>query len=388
MNTRSTLSAALIWSMTLALAAPALSGPPATPPAGAASSSGAAKPGGSASSKASAAPLASAKASASSARAPGAPPSKEDVRRADELFAVGNRFMAASNYAEACPAYEQSFKLDPSVNTAINLAECHEALGRTATAYLDWLEAARLAQAKKKADKLKKANDRAKALVDKLSTLKVTLANRLSADPTRVVLVDDEVVDASWTTTPHAVDPGTHYVEVRAEGKLAFRTKVLVAPESDQQNVTVPELSPTTPAVASASASVSVASSTTAPPTPTTKPPSTAGPRPDEGGSSQLAGWSFVITGAVFALGAGGTFLASRSAYSDWTHSCDVGPCDADAKARTQRWSAFTWGSIGLSVAALGTGVVLLSTGGTSSAHVEVKASAGGVTGFFVQGAF
>jgi hypothetical protein len=95
-----------------------------------------------------------------------------------------------------------------------------------------------------------------------------------------------------------------------------------------------------------------------------------------------------VITGAVFALGAGGTFLASRSAYNDWTHSCDVGPCDADAKARTQRWSAFTWGSLGLSVVALGTGVVLLSTGTSGSSHVEVKASVGGVNGVFLQGAF
>lgn len=375
MNTRPAFSAALTWSAGLLLALPAFSGPTA-PPASPSSSASAARPSASISVPARAAP--------SATRA-----TKDDARRADELFIVGNKLMAAGKYGDACPAYEQSFKLDPSVNTGLNLAECHEALGRTATAYLDWLEAARLAQAKGKADKAKKANDRAKALVEKLSTLKVTLPAKLSADATRVVLVDDEVVDASWTTTPHAIDPGTHYVEVRAEGKVAFRTKVLVAPESDAQSVTVPELSPVAPVVASASATVSAAAPSMPPPTPGPVSPPSGGAGPvDDGGSQRLAGWSFVVTGAVFALGAGGTWLASRSAYDDWTHSCDVGPCDVDAKARTQRWSAFTWGGLGFSVAALGTGLVLLTTAPSTTGRVEVRASAGAFNGIVLKGAF
>jgi hypothetical protein len=150
--------------------------------------------------------------------------------------------MAAGNYADACPAYEQAFRLDPTVNGAFNLAECHEALGRTATAYLDWLEAARLAKGKNKPDKLAKATERGKQLFVKLSTIEVKLQTATVADSSVVVLVDDEPVDAAWLVTAHAIDPGTHFVEVRAAGKVTWRTKVLVAPEADRQVVSVPVL--------------------------------------------------------------------------------------------------------------------------------------------------
>lgn len=351
MNTRRTLSAALVWSTTLALAAPALSGP-STAPAGAASSGPAKAAGASAAPKAGASASAKPVASAASAKpasssAPTArPPTKDEVRRADELFAVGNKFMAAGNYADACPAYEQAFKLDPTVNGAFNLAECHEALGRTATAYLDWLEAARLAKAKNKQDKFAKATERGKQLFGKLSTIEVKLR---TADSTVVVLVDDEPVDAAWVATAHAIDPGTHFVEVRAAGKVAWRTKVVVAPEADRQVVTVPELAlepKPTPLASAAPVTVAVA------PTKFVEAPMLR----DERRHPTILPGALTLAVGLVSLGFGGYMaVKSSSTKSDAEATVRANPgMDLDlSQARSQQ----TWARIGLGVGVLASGV-------------------------------
>lgn len=351
MNTRRTLSAALVWSMTLALAAPALSGP-STAPAGAASSSPAKPAGASAAPKAAAsasakavAPAASAKPNSGSA-ATARPPTKDEVRRADELFAVGNKFMAAGNYADACPAYENAFKLDPTVNGAFNLAECHEALGRTATAYLDWLEAARLAKAKNKPDKHAKAVERGKVLFGKLSTIELKMADKIGADPTRIVLVDDEPVDAAWGASAHTIDPGTHYVEVRAAGKVTWRAKVIVAPEADRQVVTVPELDAVAKPAPTPAPTVTVA-------------PARSADAPavrDERRKPTIVPGVIVLGAGVVSLGFGG-YMAAKSASSRSDAEAAVQATPGSNLDLSQARSQQTWARVGLGVGLVATGV-------------------------------
>jgi hypothetical protein len=353
MNHRRPLAAALVWSMTLALAAPALSGPPAAPaPRASTSTSNTSKTSASAPAKATAAPGAAAKAGASSTAGavPSArPPTKDDIRRADELFAVGNKFMSARNYADACPAYEQAFRLDPTVNGAFNLADCHEALGRTATAYLDWLEVARLAKAKNKPDKLAKATERGNQLFVKLSTIEVKLQTQTMADSSVVVLVDDEPVDPAWLTTAHAIDPGTHFVEVRAAGKVTWRTKVLVAPEADRQVVAVPVL---VAEAKDAPAPSAAPQALTAPPAKPVESP----PLRDERRHSTILPGALTLGVGVVSLGFGGYMaMKSASTKSDAEATARANPgIGLDlSQARTQQ----TWARIGLGVGVLASGV-------------------------------
>src|ERR1019366_1511081 len=68
------------------------------------------------------------------------PPTAEE--EAAVLFEHAKALMDASRYAEACPTFERSETLDPQVGPMLNLAFCDENLGKTATAWTVWVEAA------------------------------------------------------------------------------------------------------------------------------------------------------------------------------------------------------------------------------------------------------
>ena len=58
--------------------------------------------------------------------------------KADALFKQGKKLAAEKKYAEACPAFEQSMKLDPAIGTQLNIAKCYEdwgLLGKALVAY-------------------------------------------------------------------------------------------------------------------------------------------------------------------------------------------------------------------------------------------------------------
>src|SRR5690348_1000013 len=66
---------------------------------------------------------------------------------AEALFEEGRKLMAEGKVAEACPKFADSEQLDASSSTLLNLASCYEKLGRTASAWATYREAASLANA-------------------------------------------------------------------------------------------------------------------------------------------------------------------------------------------------------------------------------------------------
>src|SRR5215472_7885952 len=71
------------------------------------------------------------------------------VARADDqaqtLFAQGRALMDAGRFAEACPKLAEAARLSPSGKYTLNLADCYEKNGQTASAYARYIEAADLA---------------------------------------------------------------------------------------------------------------------------------------------------------------------------------------------------------------------------------------------------
>jgi len=54
---------------------------------------------------------------------------------AEELFDQGRRLSGIGRYAEACAHFANSERLDHGVGTLLNLADCYEKNGQTASAY-------------------------------------------------------------------------------------------------------------------------------------------------------------------------------------------------------------------------------------------------------------
>ena len=71
-------------------------------------------------------------AAAVSAHAPVARAQAEDQAAARALFDEGRALMKAGQYADACPKLEAARRLFTSAGILLNLADCHEKIGRTA----------------------------------------------------------------------------------------------------------------------------------------------------------------------------------------------------------------------------------------------------------------
>jgi hypothetical protein len=155
---------------------------------------------------------------------------------AEQLFQDALALMEASDYGHACPKLEESQKLEARSGTLLNLGYCHEKLGKTATAWVEYRDAAALARGEGRTDNADKATALAAELEPKLSRLRIDVSSSAEAI---AVKVDG---NAAVTGTPFPIDPGEHVVTASAEGKIEWSTRVTVGANADSKTVAVPEL--------------------------------------------------------------------------------------------------------------------------------------------------
>lgn len=72
--------------------------------------------------------------------------------KADRIFAEGRKLAKDGKWDEACPKFEESYRLDPAVGTQINLATCYDKIGDLEAA-VETFRTARLALEPGKDDK-------------------------------------------------------------------------------------------------------------------------------------------------------------------------------------------------------------------------------------------
>lgn len=261
-------------------------------------------------------------------RAPAAAQAGGTKAAAEALFDDGRKLMSSGQYADACAKFEASQALDPGVGTSLNLADCYEKLGRSASAWAQFRETLSAARKAGSADRERIARQRIEALEPKLSYLTVITWKGQEVEVTR----DGTLLEPAVLSTPIPVDPGEHTISASASGKRAWSTKVTVGDNADRVSVSVPILADDSPALASAASSASDDLATSG------SPPSDK-PRSEADGSIQRSmgivaaavGVAGVATGAVFGIKAASTWNDAKS-------SCKP-TCDEKAHTLSQEAS-------------------------------------------------
>jgi hypothetical protein len=248
------------------------------------------------------------------------PPAGGDKVAAEALFEDGRKLAATGKYSEACPKFAESQRLDPSPSTLLNLANCWEKLGRSATAWATYREAESAAHAVKRQDYLATAQRHADALAPKLARLTVNVVQ-----PVAGILVKRDgapVGPAEWGAAI-PVDAGSHSMEANAPGYKPWTTTVDVSPDGAQVTTTVPPLESLPPELSPSPAPGAAQPPSAAPPAIPAPAPS-AGETPPHSNAQRIIG-IVVMAAGVGGLGVGGVFaLVANGKNIDSRTECPV----------------------------------------------------------------
>jgi hypothetical protein len=163
------------------------------------------------------------------------PTAPSNEAAAEALFTEGRTLIDGGRIEEGCRKLEASNALDAGTGTLIHLGDCYEKLGRTATAWARFREAAARAAREQRSDWEKIANARASELEPKLAKL------RVDAPPGVTVSRDGQEIPAAALGSPLPLDPGETKLTAAQSGKKTWTTRVRVAPSS-LATVVVPAL--------------------------------------------------------------------------------------------------------------------------------------------------
>jgi hypothetical protein len=274
---------------------------------------------------------------------------------AEALFREGKRLMTEGHYAEACPKIAESERLDPGAGTLLNLASCHEAEGKIATAWAEFGEAASLARRDGRADREGFASSHALALEPKIPRLTLDVSPAAAALTSLEIRIDDVVVGRVAWSVPGPIDPGAHVVTAVAGGKKPFRIEIEVPATPDVLKVAVPGLEDAPVAAAAPGA---------------TAPAPGADTMPTSSGSGRTVGIAIGAAGLA-AIGVGSYFgLQAFSKWRERNDHCPRGACDATAVAASD--AAHTDARIadiamGLGIVGVGVGTYLFLTAPSAS---------------------
>ncbi len=264
---------------------------------------------------------------------------------AEALFRDGRALFTAGDYEKACPKFAESQRADPTTGTLLHLALCHEQIGKTASAWSEFTEAAAQAARAHQGDRETLARTHAQALDSQLSRLVVRSAT--TVDGLQIKL-DGEILGAGALDTALPVDPGAHQIEASAPGRKPW-TSAIAAPKGPAKTeVLIPELEEAPPEPVAVVAPVVVA-----PPSPVVEAPTGTSTR-------TIVGLSLIGAGVISA-GVGGVLgVQTFSHRSDATRECPSNRCtqggldSIDSAKSSALFSTITFGA-GALLAGVGT---------------------------------
>lgn len=295
--------------------------------------------------------------------------------RAEALFKEARVLLDQKKFDEACPKLAESQRLDPGAGTLLALALCHEGQGKTATAWAELDEAAKLGRKVGRQDLAAAADKRARAMEPQLAKLVIRMPKDAAGKPELEavqVRVDGAKIASEDFGAPFAVDPGEHKVEVSAKAKVprsytvrlsGAGTVEIVVDKLDDVAAPAPVAEPV---VAKKSAPVKVS--------PLTEPPPVEAETASRGGAQRTFG-AIVAGLGVVGLGAGAYF--GGKALSEQSQSRCNGTCtqdNNDAKDRAKQSTTNAIISVTSGTVAIATGAIIYLTAPSSNPSGRVAA--------------
>lgn len=290
--------------------------------------------------------------------------SAQDRTTADALFGEAKKLMDRKLYEQACPKFEESYRLDPLAGTLLNLAVCHARQGKTATAWAEFQEARELARVGGRADRVRLADREIKKLEPRLSRLTIDVPAAARVDGLVVERDGGRVGQAAWGTAV-PVDPGLVRVVMRAPGHQERSVEVEVA-EAEQKSVSLEALD-ALPA---------------APPEVVREPESAPPVAADSSSGQRTLGY---VLGGVGVVGVGvGTYFGLRaiSKEKQSDERCTDGGCDQRGlDLSSEASTAATISNVGFAIGAVGVaaGAYFLVTASSSETRARSPRLTAGV---------
>lgn len=254
--------------------------------------------------------------------------------------------------------------MQPGMGTLFNLANCNVHIGKTATAWTQFLEVAAQAGAAGQADRESAARERAALLEKQLLHVTVSVAPSVVVDGLTVHLDSAAILQPSWNT-PLPVDPGRHVLDLSAPGYSPWSTSVEVDRSAGDVSISIPPLA-RQPA-AGLSSPQPVPPPAAAPPTHSKAGPGAPLQQTDSAKPVSRTTVGLVVGGAGIVLTGLGTYFAldAKSDYDSVAAQCPDNVCERGAydrrtTARSNMRVATTLAGAG--ILSIGVGAWLLIT--------------------------
>jgi serine/threonine-protein kinase len=312
----------------------------------------------------------------------------ERAATAEDLFRQALQLTRQGRFAEACPRFAESHRLDPAFGALMNLAACYEKTGRTASAWQAYVDAADLARDKGQRARADSARKKANVLAPRLVRIEIRLGAGMDAAGLEITR-NGKPVDPALVGNAVPVDPGSYAIVAARRGAEPWKASVSATEPGKtivvevtgpiaSAPVAVPDAPPVRPAPAVASPSRG------RPAEPRGEPPAREREaRAPAGRGLRITGLTVAAGGAALAATGGVFAWLSRSISNDYT-DVEAGERFDPARehrARTYQTSAFVLWGVG--AAAIAGGATLYVIGrhrgdaaGVSLAPVPLRGGA------------
>jgi hypothetical protein len=164
------------------------------------------------------------------------------VAHADDTAALAyqqaDQLEKQGKLAEACPLYEASYRADPQIGVLLHLADCHERIGKVASAWAEFTDVVELAH-RRGDNREALAQQRADALKPKLAYLHLAAP---ASPPPGIAVTRDGLDVTVLVGTDMPIDPGDHEIIATAPGFIDWTKKLTIGSLPTTTKLAIPAL--------------------------------------------------------------------------------------------------------------------------------------------------